>query len=151
MRSINKYMTELFIIATVVSLILFLFAGYAYPATSEDIAKNNAFPFNTGGKYDRGLMTQFYTSLVFTIAVLLLGYYVNSTFVKLGVNNWGVFALGIFLMFLYGLGKIGELTYNHELFDGFKDLTLPIALMVMAYATHKIYIDLKGGIQNVNK
>lgn len=146
MKSINKHMTEIYIIATVVSIILFLFAGYAYPATADDIAKNNAFPFNAGGNYDRGLMTQFYTSLVFTIAVLMLGYYVNSTFVKFGVKNWNLFAFGILLIFLYGLGKIGELTFNHGLFDEFKDVVLPISLMEMAYSTHKIYSDLKGGV-----
>lgn len=151
MSSVNKYMTQLYIIATAASIILFLLAGYAYPATADDIAKNKAFPFNTGGKYDRGLMTQFYTSVVFTIAVLLLGFFVNTTFVKFGVKHWSVFALGILLMFIYGLGKIGELTYNHELFDEFKDLTLPIALMVMAYATHKIYNDVRGGKKDVSK
>ncbi len=146
MESIKKYMKEIYIIAIVASIIIFLFAGYAYPATADDIAKNKAFPFNAGGNYDRGLMTQFYTSLVFTLAVLMLGYYVNSKFVKFGVKNWGLFALGIFLMFLYGLGKIGELTFDHGLFDEFKDVVLPIAFMVMAYATHKIYSDLKGGV-----
>src|SRR3989337_2869322 len=131
MGSINKYMKELYIVLAAVSIIFFLFAGYAYPATDNDITKNNAFPFNGNGKYDRGMFTQFFTSLAFTAAVLLLGFYVNSTFVKFGVKNWTVFALGVYLMFLYGLGKIGELTYNHELFDTFKDLMLPIALIVL--------------------
>lgn len=146
MESINKYMKELYIIATVASIIIFLLIGYTHPATADNISKNTAFPFNAGGSYDRGLMTQFYTSLVFSLAVLILGYYVNSTFVKFGVKNWGLFALGIFLMFLYGIGKIGELTFDNGLFDEFKDIVLPIALMVMAYATHKIYGDLKGGV-----
>jgi len=145
MESINKYMKELYIIAAVVSIVFFLFAGYAYPATAEDVAKSKAFPFNANGKYDRGMFTQFFTSLAFTVAVLLLGFYVNSTFVKFGVKNWAVFALGVYLMFLYGLGKIGELTYNHELFDEFKDLVLPLALVVLAYASQKIYSDVKGG------
>ena len=145
MGSINKYMKEIYIIVAAVSIIFFLFAGYAYPATDNDITKNNAFPFNKNGKYDRGMFTQFFTSLAFTAAVLLLGFYVNSTFVKFGVKNWTVFALGVYLMFLYGLGKIGELTYNHELFDTFKDLMLPIALIVLTYSTHKIYSNVKGG------
>jgi len=145
MGSINKYMKEIYIIVAAVSIIFFLFAGYAYPATDNDITKNNAFPFNGNGKYDRGMFTQFFTSLAFTAAVLLLGFYVNSTFVKFGVKNWTVFALGVYLMFLYGLGKIGELTYNHELFDTFKDLMLPIALIVLTYSTHKIYSNVKGG------
>ncbi|MCZ7372660.1 MAG: hypothetical protein O8C59_05925 [Candidatus Methanoperedens sp.] len=151
MGSINKYMKEIYIIVAAVSIIFFLFAGYAYPATAEDIAKNKAFPFNGNGKYDRGMFTQFFTSLAFTAAVLLLGFYVNSTFVKFGVKNWPIFAIGVFMMLLYGVGKIGELTYDHELFDAFKDLTLPLALMVMAYATHKIYNDVKGGRKNVSQ
>ena len=149
MGSINKYMKEIYIIVAAVSIIFFLFAGYAYPATDNDITKNNAFPFNGNGKYDRGMFTQFFTSLAFKAAVLLLGFYVNSTFVKFGVKNWPIFAIGVFMMLLYGVGKIGELTYDHELFDAFKDLTLPLALMVMAYATHKIYNDVKGGRKNV--
>ncbi len=145
MESINKYMRELYIIVAVVSIVFFLFAGYAYPATTEDKEANIAFPFNENGKYDRGLFTQYFASLAFMAAVLLLGFYVNSTFVKFGVKNWPIFALGVYLMFLYGLGKVGELTYDHELFDDFKDLILPLALMVLGYATHKIHNDVKGG------
>ncbi|MDJ1422977.1 MAG: hypothetical protein M5U10_13795 [Candidatus Methanoperedens sp.] len=138
-------MNNIYIIAVIVSMIFFLLAGYAYPATAEDIAKNKAYPFNSGGKYDRGLFTQFFTSLAFTAAILLLGFYVNSTFVAYGAKNWNTFALGIYLMFLYGLGKIGELTYNYEIFDTFKDVTLPVALIVLAYASYKISVDFKGG------
>ena len=145
MVSIGKYMKEIYLLAAVVSIILFLLAGYAYPPTAEDIEKNRAFPFNNNTKYDRGLFTQFITSLAFTAFVLILGFYVNSTFVKFGVKHWGVFALGVYLMLLYGFGKIGELTYDHGLFDEFKDLILPLALMVISYASYKISTDIKGG------
>jgi len=54
-------------------------------------------------------------------------------------------------MFVYGLGKIGELIYSKELFDAFKDLILPLALIVMAYGSYQVYSDFKGGKTNVNQ
>lgn len=145
MVSMRNYIKEIYILIAVISIIVFLLAGYAYPATEDDVAKNKAFPFNSNGSYDRGLYTQFFTSIAFTVSILLLGYYVNSTFVRFGIKNWTTFALGVYLMFLYGLGKIGELTYNHELFDEFKDLILPFALIIVAYASYRINADFKGG------
>ena len=144
----SRYKTHaggIFILVAIVSIIFFLLAGNVYPATDEDITKNTIFPFYDNGKYDRGLFTQFFTSVAFTVAILLLGFYVCSTFIRFGVKNWTTFAVGVYLLFLYGLGKIGELTYNHEVFDEFKDLLLPIALIVMAYASYKISAGIKGG------
>ncbi len=143
-RSFSSHTAMIFLILILISLILFLLAGYIYPATGEDIAGNRVFWAINDGKFDRGLFTQFYTSFIFTTCVFLLGFYVNSTFVRYGLDNWIIFSIGIFMMFLFGLGKIGELTFNHELFNTFKDLILPGALIIMAYASHKIFKDLKG-------
>ena len=124
-----------------------MIAGYVYPATDEDIAYNRVI-WTSDGKYDRGLFNQFYTSIAFTLGVFLLGFYINITFIKLNVRYWNFFALGILMMFIFGLGKIGELIYNHYIFDVFKNLVLPAALIMLAYASHKIYKDLTGVIYN---
>jgi hypothetical protein len=142
---IKENIKGIYIAGIAASLIIFMLAGSLFPATEKDIANNNAFPFNNNGKYDRGLFTQFFTSIVFVASILLLGLYINSTFVKFGMKNWAIFSIGVYLMFIYGLGKIGELTYNHEIFDAFKDLVLPIALITLVYASYKISLDFKGG------
>jgi hypothetical protein len=139
-----------FILLILSSLILFLLAGYTYPATEEDIAKNQVFWIIKDGVFDRGLFTQFFASLIFTVGVYLMGFYVNSTFVRFGLGGWTTFSIGIYMMFLFGLGKIGELTYNHQLFNAFKNLILPFALIILAYASYKILKELKGGAQNVS-
>jgi len=118
--------------------ILFFFAGgYIYPATSEDIASNNVMWIGNEGKYDRGLFSQFYASIAFTMGVFLLGYYVNSTFIIFNIKNWNYFSIGILLMFFFGLWRIGELVYNHDNFEGFKSIVLPIALIVLHWASFK--------------
>lgn len=137
-----------FMILILVSLILFLLAGYMYPATGEDISKNRIFWTGSDGRLDRGLFTQFYSSLIFAACVYLMGFYVNSTFVRYGLESWTIFSIGIYMMFLYGLGKIGELTYNHELFGAFKDLILPGALIILAYASYRIFKDLDAEVTN---
>lgn len=137
-----------FMILILVSLILFLLAGYTYPATEEDIAKNRIFWTGSDGKLDRGLFTQFYSSFIFAACVYLMGFYVNSTFVRYGLESWTIFSIGIYMMFLYGLGKIGELTYNHELFGAFNDLILPGALIILAYASYRIFKDLDAEATN---
>jgi hypothetical protein len=139
-----------FILLILASLILFLLAGYTYPATEEDIAKNQVFWIIKDGEFDRGLFTQFFASLIFTAGVYLLGFYVNSTFVRFSLGGWTTFSVGIYMMFLFGLGKIGELTYNHQLFNALKNLILPFALIILAYASYKILKELKGGAQNVS-
>lgn len=135
--------TNFFIILFILSIILFMVVGYFFPATYEDIAKNKVIWTNDEG-YDRGLFNQFYTSIAFTLGVFLLGYYLNATFIRFNVRKWNYFAIGILLMFFFGLGKIGELVYNHDIFSGFKDLVLTIALTMLAYASHKIYKDMNG-------
>ena len=77
-----------------------------------------------------------------------MGFYVNSTFVRYGLESWTIFSIGIYMMFLYGLGKIGELTYNYELFGAFKDLILPGALIILAYASYRIFKDLDAEATN---
>lgn len=49
-------------------------------------------------------------------------------------------------MFFFGLGKIGELVYNHDIFGSFKDLVLPMALTMLAFASYTIYKDMNGVI-----
>ena len=137
-----------FMMLILASLILFLLAGYKYPATENDIANNREFWIINGGKLDRGMFTQFYSSFIFTACVYLLGFYVNSTFIRYGLKSWTIFSIGIYMMFLYGLGKMGELTYNHELFGAFKDLILPGALIILAYASYRIFKELNGDAQD---
>lgn len=139
-----------FVLLILASLILFLLAGYTHPATEEDIAKNKIFWVINDGEFDRGLFTQFYSSLIFTACVFVLGFYVNSTFIRFGLGGWTTFSIGIYMMFLFGLGKIGELTYNHQLFSAFKNLILPFALVILTYASYRILKELKGGAKNAS-
>lgn len=140
--------TNYFIILSILSIIIFLAAGYVYPATEDDVVKGKVIWNYDDGKFDRGLFSQLYASIAFTLGVFLLGYYVCATFIKFNVKKWNFFALGILLMFFFGLGKIGELVYNHEIFGGFKDLVLPMALTMLAFASYMIYKDMNGVIQN---
>ncbi|PWB50093.1 MAG: hypothetical protein C3F06_13430 [Candidatus Methanoperedenaceae archaeon] len=135
--------TNYFIIVSIISIIIFMVAGYFLPATQEDIV-NNKVIWAGDGNYNRGLFDQFFTSIAFTSGVFLLGYYINTTFIKLNVKNWGFFASGILMMFIFGLGKIGELIFNNKIFDYTKDFVLPIALIMMAYSSYKIHKDLDG-------
>lgn len=135
--------TNYFIIVSIISIIIFIVAGYFLPATQEDIA-NNKVIWASDGNYNRGLFDQFFTSIAFTSGVFLLGYYINITFIKLNVKNWSFFATGILMMFIFGLGKIGELIFNNKIFDYTKDFVLPIALIMMAYSSYKIHKDLDG-------
>ncbi len=144
----SSFFASSILILTLMSIMLFLLAGYTYPATGEDIARGKIFWSINNGEFDRGLFTQFYTSFVFTACVFLLGFYVNMTFVKFSFESWTIFSIGIYLMFLYGLGKIGELTFNHELFAAFKDLILPGALIILAFASSRIFKELKGEKMN---
>lgn len=130
---------KLYLAVLGISLILFLLAGYVYPASQEDILRNVC-----NGKYERAVFTQFMTSLAFTMSMLLLGYYVNSTFVNFGVKHWKLFSAGIYFMFLYGLGKIGELIFSHHIFEAFKDIVLPVALIILAHAMYKISTGFTG-------
>ena len=138
--------TNFFIILYILSFIIFLAAGYVYPATEDDIVKGKVIWNYNDGKFDRGLFSQLFASMAFTFGVLLLGYYVYSTFIKFNVKKWNFFLLGILLMFFFGLGKIGELVYNHDIFGNFKDLVLPMALTVLAFASYMIYKDMNGVI-----
>lgn len=135
--------TNYFIIFSLILIMIFIVAGYFLPATQEDIAHNRVI-WSNDGNYNRGLFDQFYTSLAFTLGIFLLGYYINATFINLNVRNWNFFASGILMMFIFSLGKIGELVFNNIIFDIFKDFVLPIALIMMAYSSYKIHKDLNG-------
>lgn len=138
--------TNFFLIIYTLSIIIFLAAGYAYPATEDDIVKGKVIWNYDDGNYERGLFSQLYASMAFTFGVFLLGYYANATFIRFNVRKWNFFASGILLMFFFGLGKIGELVYDHDLFDGFKNFILSIALIALAFASYKIYKDMNGVI-----
>lgn len=138
--------TNLLTILFFLSILLFFLGGYFYPATSEDIVSNNVLWAGNDGKYDRGLFSQFYASIAFTFGVILLGYYVNATFIRYNIKYWNYFLIGILLMFFFGLGKIGELVFNHKIFEGFKNLILPVALIILAFASYKIHKNMVGGI-----
>jgi hypothetical protein len=127
-------------------ILMFFVGGYIYPATSEDIASNNVIWAGNEGKYDRGLFSQFYASIAFTMGVFLLGYYVNATFIRYNIKDWNYFSIGILLMLFFGLGRIGELVYDHNIFEGFKNIVLPVALIVLAFASYKIYKNMAEAI-----
>jgi hypothetical protein len=127
-------------------ILIFFVGGYIYPATSEDIASNNVIWAGNEGKYDRGLFSQFYASIAFTMGVFLLGYYVNATFIRYNIKDWNYFSIGILLMLFFGLGRIGELVYDHNIFEGFKNIVLPVALIVLAFASYKIYKNMAEAI-----
>jgi len=127
-------------------ILMFFVGGYIYPATSEDIASNYVIWAGNEGKYDRGLFSQFYASIAFTMGVFLLGYYVNATFIRYNIKDWNYFSIGILLMLFFGLGRIGELVYDHNIFEGFKNIVLPVALIVLAFASYKIYKNMAEAI-----
>jgi hypothetical protein len=135
-----------FTIISFIFILIFFLGGYIYPATSEDIASNNVIWAGNDGKYDRGLFSQFYASIAFAMGVFLLGYYVNATFIKFNIKGWNYFSIGILLMFFFGLGRIGELIFNHNIFQGFKNIVLPVALIVLAFASYKICKNMAGAI-----
>jgi len=139
----NTLKTKFFIIFSILSFMVFLAGGYVYPATEDDIVKGTVI-WDDYGKYERALFSQFYSSIAFTLGIFLLAYYVTATFIRFNIKNWNYFALGLLLMFFFGLGKIGELVYDHELFDMLKDIILPISLMVLAFASYRIYKDMDG-------
>lgn len=137
--------TNYFLIIALVSILMFLLAGFLYPSTEEDIAGSRVI-WAMDGKYDLGLFSQFYTAIAFTSGVFILGYHISSTFIKFNIKNWRIFLAGITVLFIFSLGKIGELIFNNEIFDMLKNLTLPIALIIMAYASYRIYSDINRAI-----
>jgi hypothetical protein len=142
----NTQKTNFYIIISILSIIIFLAAGYVYPATEDDIINGKVIWKYNNEKFDGGLFNQLYASIAFTLGVFLMGYYVNNTFIRFNVRKWNYFALGILLIFFFGLGKIGELIFNHEIFYIFKTIILPLALTVLAFASYKMYKDLNGVI-----
>jgi hypothetical protein len=49
-------------------------------------------------------------------------------------------------MFVFGLARIGELVYDHNTFEGIKNIMLPVALIVLAFASYNIYKNMTGAI-----
>lgn len=137
--------TNYFMILFFIIIAIFLFAGYFLPSTQEDIADNKVI-WTNNGEYNRGLFDQLFTSIAFALGVFVLGFYISSTFIKLNMRNWEFFAGSIMIMFIFSLGKIGELVYNNTIFDVFKDFVLSIALIMLAYASYKIHADMNGVI-----
>jgi hypothetical protein len=135
-----------FTIISFFCILIFFVGGHIYPATFEDIDSNNVIWAGNEGKYDRGLFSQFYASIAFTMGVFLLGYYVNATFIRYNIKNWNYFSNGILLMFVFGLARIGELVYDHNTFEGIKNIMLPVALIVLAFASYNIYKNMTGAI-----
>jgi hypothetical protein len=134
----------LYIVGAIGSLLIILGLGSLFPASEQDINNHTVFWAKNGGEYDRGLFNQFYISFLFAAVVLLLGYYVNSTFIRHGIKNWGFFAVGMWLMFLYSLARIGEITFSKEFFGILKAIILPFALIAIAYSSYKISEEFRG-------
>lgn len=135
--------TNYFIIISLFLIIIFLLSGLFFPSTQDDII-NNRVIWAKDEINNFGLFNQLGAAIAFTSGIFALGFYINSTFIKFNMRNWRFFMTGLTAMFIFGLGKIGELVYNHEIFNNINDLALPLALIMMAYSSYKIYIDLNG-------
>lgn len=136
MVSIAKHSKEIFVSSTLIAVLFMLVLGFMFPATDSA----NLVPFvDEDGKYDRGLWTNWMAYILFTGAVLMLGKSIYATFIKMDMQEWNWFALGTFMLFLYGMGGIFQQVFDHALFDMLKDLVLPIGLILIAYSSYKIY------------
>ncbi len=136
MVSIAKHSKEVFVSGTLITVLFMLVLGFMYPATDSA----NQVPFvDEEGNYDRGLWTNWLAYIFFTGAILMLGKSLYATFLKMDMGEWNWFALGTFMLFIYGMGGIFQQVFNHALFDMLKDIALPIGLVLMAYSSYKIY------------
>ena len=139
MVSIAKHAKEMFFGGTIVTILFFLVIGFMYPATNVDIANGDTIPFYTEGKFIMGQWTHWFASVFFTVAVLSLGKALYSTFLKMDMTEWNWFALGTFLLFMYGLSSVSSAFFDYNLFMIIGDLLLPIGLLIMSYSVYKIY------------
>ncbi|MDF1557654.1 MAG: hypothetical protein P1P80_05685 [ANME-2 cluster archaeon] len=141
MVSISKHSKEIFYGGTVFIILLFILFGYVYPATGGDDAANRTLPFNNG----QGMYTSWFTYLFFTLALLILGQSLYSTFLKMDMSEWNLFAFGTFLLFVFGLCGILQAVFDYHLFAIVKGIVLPIGLLCMLYSTYKIYEPFEEG------
>lgn len=140
MVSIAKHAKEMFFGGTIVTILFVLVVGFMYPATDGDIANGDTVPFRDGsGKFIMGQWTHWFANIFFTGAVLLLGKALYSTFLKMDMTEWNWFALGSFLLFMYGLSSVASGLFNYNLFTIVGDLLLPIGLLLISYSVYKIY------------
>ena len=148
MVSIAKHSKEVFVSGTLITVLFMLVLGFMFPAT--DIVEGEAHPHgeleykpvpfvDEEGNYDRGLWTNWFAYIFFTGAILMLGKSLYATFLKMDMQEWNWFALGTFMLFIYGLSGIFQQVFDHNLFEMLKDIALPIGLSLMAYSSYKIY------------
>lgn len=135
MVSISKHSKEVFYGGTIFILLFFIFAGYINPATQNDIEADRTIPFND----NYGMYTNWFAYLFFTFSILVLGFSLYSTFLKMDMTEWNLFAFGTFLLFVYGLSGIFRSIFNYHLFSIIGEIVLPIGLICMLYSTYKIY------------
>ena len=86
----NPQKTNYFIIISILSIIIFLAAGYVYPATEDDMI-NGKVIWSNSAKSGGGLFSELYASIAFTVGVFMMGYYVNTTFIRFNVMKWNYF------------------------------------------------------------
>lgn len=135
MVTISKHAKEIFFGGTVFIILLFILVGYVYPATTADAQANRTIPFNN----DHGMYTSWFSYVFFSITMLILGHSLYSTFLKMDMSEWNMFAFGTFLLFVFGLSGIFQAIFDYYLFSLIKDIVLPLGLLCMLYSTYKIY------------
>jgi len=141
MVSISEYSKEIFYGGTAFIILLFILLGYVFPATDSDIAANRTISLDS----DQGMYTNWFTYLFFTAALLILGQSLYSTFLKMDMTEWNMFAFGTFLLFVFGLCGVLQSFFNYHLFGLIKDIVLPIGMICMFYSTYKIYEPFEKG------
>ncbi len=141
MVSISKHSKEVFYGGTVFVILLFILLGYVYPATQGDIASNRTISLDG----DQGMYTNWFAYLFFAAALLILGQALYSTFLKMDMTEWNMFAFGTFLLFVFGLCGVLQAIFNYHLFALIKDIVLPIGMICMLYSTYKIYEPFEEG------
>lgn len=140
MVSIPKHSKEIFYGGTACILLLFILLGYIFPATDGDIAANRTLSMDS----DQGMYTNWFSYLFFTAALLILGQSLYSTFLKMDMTEWNMFAFGTFLLFVFGLCGLVQAFFDYHLFGLIKDIVLPVGMICMLYSTYKIYEPFKG-------
>ena len=140
MVSIAKHAKEMFFGGTIVTILFVAVIGFMCPATTNDIANGDTIPFrNDSGLFIMGQWTHWFSSIFFTGAVLMLGKALYSTFLKMDMTEWNWFALGSFLLFMYGISSVAGGLFDYNLFMMIGDILLPLGLLLMAYSVYRIY------------
>ncbi|MCG7848980.1 MAG: hypothetical protein MIO93_07355 [ANME-2 cluster archaeon] len=141
MVSISEHSKEIFYGGTTFIILLFILLGYIFPATDSDIAANRTMSLDS----DQGMYTNWFTYLFFTVALLILGQSLYSTFLKMDMTEWNMFAFGTFLLFVFGLSGVFQALFDYHLFGLIKDIVLTIGIICMFYSTYKIYEPFEKG------